>query len=87
MKIIVQAHRWQSWLDSGRYCSSHEIGHKEHLNPRYIQRVLKYALLAPDIIEAILYNQMLAGLAVRNYTNTKIQVIWEAQMIVFEVIS
>ena len=58
--------------DSGRYASTHEIGHREKLDPRYIQRVLKYALLAPDIIESILYDQIPDGLAVRNYTNKKI---------------
>ena len=82
-KIIVQAHRWQGWLDNGRHCSSHEIGKKEHLDPRYIQRVLKYAVLAPDIIEAILYDQILDGLAVRNYTNTKIPAVWQEQRVVF----
>ena len=82
-KIIVQAHRWQGWLDSGRYCSSHEITHKEKLDPRYIQRISKYAVLAPDIIEAILYDQIPDGLAVRNYTNTKIPAVWQEQRVVF----
>ena len=82
-KIIVQAHRWQGWLDSGRYCSSHEIGYKEKVNPRYVQRVLKYAVLASNIIEAILYDQMPDGLAVRNYTNTKIPAVWQEQRVVF----
>ena len=48
-----------------------------------MQWVLKYALLAPDIIEAILYDQIPDGLAVRNYTNTKISAVWQEQRLVF----
>ena len=41
-------------LDDGVYASVSEIGDAENISKSYVSRILRLALLAPDIIEAIL---------------------------------
>jgi hypothetical protein len=41
-------------LDEGVYSSVSEIGDAENISKSYVSRILHLALLAPDIIEAIL---------------------------------
>jgi hypothetical protein len=41
-------------LDEGIYTSVSEIGHAQGISKSYVSRILRLALLAPDIIEAIL---------------------------------
>lgn len=54
VKALARAWRWQRMLDEGVYCSVSEIGDAESISKSYISRILRLALLAPDIIEAIL---------------------------------
>jgi hypothetical protein len=41
-------------LDQGLYSSVSEIGDAENISKSYVSRILRLALLAPDLIEAIL---------------------------------
>jgi hypothetical protein len=41
-------------LDEGVYGSVSEIGDAENISKSYVSRILRLALLSPDIIEAIL---------------------------------
>ena len=41
-------------LDDGIYTSVSEIGDAENISKSYVSRILRLALLAPDLIEAIL---------------------------------
>jgi hypothetical protein len=54
-------------LDGGVYTSVSEIGDAENISKSYVSRTLRLALLAPDLVEAILAGQtdhslMLEGL-------------------------
>jgi hypothetical protein len=40
-------------LDEGVYTSVSEIGDAENISKSYVSRILRLALLAPDIVEAI----------------------------------
>ena len=51
---IRPAWRWQRMLDEGVYTSVSEIGDTENISKSYVSRILRLALLAPDIVEAIL---------------------------------
>jgi hypothetical protein len=54
VKALARAWRWQCMLDEGVYTSVSEIGDAENISKSYVSRILRLALLAPDIIEAIL---------------------------------
>jgi hypothetical protein len=41
-------------LDDGIYTTVSDIGDAENISKSYVSRILRLALLAPDIIEAIL---------------------------------
>jgi hypothetical protein len=54
VKALARAWRWQRQLDAGVYASLSEIAAAEKLSPSYVSRIARLALLAPDIVEAIL---------------------------------
>jgi hypothetical protein len=53
VKALARAWRWQRMLDEGVYTSVSEIGDAEKISKSYVSRILRLALLTPDIIEAI----------------------------------
>jgi hypothetical protein len=54
VKALARAWRWQRMLDEGVYTSVSDIGDAENISKSYVSRILRLALLAPDIIETIL---------------------------------
>jgi hypothetical protein len=54
IKALARAWRWQRMLDDGVYTSVTEIGEAENISKSYVSRILRLALLAPDIVERIL---------------------------------
>jgi ParB-like chromosome segregation protein Spo0J len=54
VKALARAWRWQRMLDEGIYTTVSEIGDAENISKSYVSRILRLALLAPDIVEAIL---------------------------------
>jgi hypothetical protein len=54
VKALARAWRWQKLLDDGVYTSVTEISEAENIGKSYVSRILRLALLAPDIVEAIL---------------------------------
>jgi hypothetical protein len=53
VKALARAWRWQRLLDDGVYSSVSEVGDAEDISKSYVSRILRLALLAPDIVEAI----------------------------------
>jgi len=54
IKALARAWRWQTLLDEGVYSSVSEIGDAENISKSYVSRILRLALLAPNLVEAIL---------------------------------
>jgi hypothetical protein len=54
VKALARAWRWQRMLDEGVYATVSEIGEAENISKSYVSRILRLAILAPDIVEAIL---------------------------------
>jgi hypothetical protein len=54
VKALARAWRWQRMLDDSVYASVSEIGDAESISRSYVSRILRLALLAPDIVESIL---------------------------------
>ena len=51
---LARAHCWMEMLDSGQYGSIREMADSLGLCQTYVTRLLRFTLLAPDIIQAIL---------------------------------
>jgi hypothetical protein len=54
VKALARAWWWQRLLDKGVYGSVTEIAEAERISKSYVSRILRLALLAPDLVEAIL---------------------------------
>jgi hypothetical protein len=54
IKALARAWRWQRMLDDGIYTTVSDIGDAENISKSYVSRILRLALLAPDIVEVIL---------------------------------
>ncbi len=54
VKALARAWRWQRMLDDGVYATVSEIGDAENISKSYVSRILRLALLAPDLVEEIL---------------------------------
>jgi hypothetical protein len=57
IKALARAWRWQRMLDDGVYASVSEIGETENISKSYVSRILRLALLAPDIVASIFAGQ------------------------------
>lgn len=51
---IARAYCWQDMLDSGRYCSIREMAKALGVCSTYMSRLIRFTILAPDIIESLL---------------------------------
>jgi hypothetical protein len=54
VKALARASQWQKLLDGGRHATVREIAEAEGIGKSYVSRIMRLALLAPDIVEAIL---------------------------------
>jgi hypothetical protein len=66
LKALARAWRWQCMLDEGGY-SIRGIGEKEKINASYVSRILRLALLAPDIVEEILAGRVADGVVLEQF--------------------
>ena len=62
VKAIVRAHRWRDMMESGDYATVRDLAKAEAINESYLGRVLRFTLLAPKIVEAILEGKQPATL-------------------------
>jgi hypothetical protein len=77
VKALARAWRWQRMLDEGIYTSVSEIGDAEKISKSYVSRILRLALLAPDIVEAILASS--ADQGVLEHLKRPLPACWEKQ--------
>lgn len=59
---VAKAHQWQRWLDEGRYRDVNDLARALNLDWSYVHRLLRLTLLAPDIVDAIIYGREPEGL-------------------------
>jgi site-specific DNA recombinase len=65
IKAVARAHRWPEQIIHGELKGRLSIARRTGLDERYIGRVLQCALLAPDIVEAILDGHQPADLGIQ----------------------
>ena len=50
---IARAFRWQALIDSGKFSNVHELACAIGKDDAYVSRIIRFTLLAPEIIHAI----------------------------------
>jgi hypothetical protein len=83
VKALARAWRWQRMLDDGVYASVSEICDAENISKSYVSRILRLALLAPDMIEAILAGSADQSLRLERLERP-LPVSWEEQRLALE---
>ena len=81
VKALARAWRSQTLLDQGLYTSVSEIGDAEGISKSYVSRILRLALLAPDIVEAIIAGQTDQALMLEQLERP-LPASWEEQRVV-----
>ena len=66
IKAIARAFRWQKLLENGTYGCLDDIARAEKIGSSFVSRVVRLALLAPDIVEAILAGKQPAHLTLKD---------------------
>ena len=65
VKAIARAFRWRKLLEDGTYGCIEDIARAERINGSFVSRVIRLALLAPDIVELILAGKQPASLTLK----------------------
>lgn len=65
IKAVARAFRWQKLLENGTYTCLDDIAKSEKIGASFISRVVRLALLAPDIVDAILNGRQPAQLTLK----------------------
>mgnify|MGYP001419314996 CR=1 FL=1 len=84
IKAIARAFRWQRLLENGTYGCLDEIAKAEKIGPSFVSRVIRLALLAPDIVEAVLAGKQPASLTLKDLM-LPFPVEWAGQRVQFGV--
>ena len=62
VKALARSFRWRRMLDEGVYATLKEQARAKGVHATYVSRILRLTLLAPDIVEAIVYGRQPAEL-------------------------
>lgn len=57
-QALIRGHRWLAMLESGDVRTLAEIAKREGIDNSYVSRMVNLTILAPDIVEAILLNDL-----------------------------
>ena len=76
---IARAFCWQRMLDSGGVESISALASRVGMNKAHVCRMLRFTLLAPDIIEGILAGKEAKGLSITQLRDQGFPVLWEEQ--------
>lgn len=69
IKAVVRGHDWAARLLNGDVGSLADIAREAGVTARYVSRLVRYAFLAPDVVEAILSGIQPARLTVDSLKN------------------
>ena len=76
---IARAFCWQRMLDSGEVESISALASRVGMNKAHVCRMLRFTLLAPDIIEGILAGKEAKSLSIVRLRDQGFPVLWEEQ--------
>ena len=76
---VARAHQWQEMFLSGRYGTIAELAEKVGVDKSFVTRLMRLALLAPDIVDAIMDGREPDGLTFKNLTVKPVPFSWDEQ--------
>jgi DNA invertase Pin-like site-specific DNA recombinase len=79
-KALARSRRWFSELASGKIASASKIAARERVSPSYVNRLLRLAHLAPQIVEAIARGTHPVVLTAQKFTYLDPPLEWSAQL-------
>ena len=79
MSALTRAFFWQELIDSGRVKNMTELAKAEKVGLPRMQKILKLARLAPDIVEEIARGRQPAGLALLFFVENRLPDDWNEQ--------
>jgi hypothetical protein len=79
VKALARAFRWRRMLEEGRYGSIRELAKAEGVDRGYVGRLLNLTLLAPAVVEAIVYGRQPEGMTLPGLMEP-FPVEWESAM-------
>jgi site-specific DNA recombinase len=82
IKAVARGRQWYEQLTSRSSVSLNDLAQKSGVNDRYASRILRFAFLAPDIVEAILEGKQPKGMTLEK-TFTDMPLSWEKQRQIF----
>ncbi len=84
---LARALFWQQLLDTGRVANVAELAAAEHIDRVRIQKTLKLARLAPELIEDIARGEAPVGLSLEFFIRRELPDDWDAQRAVIAALS
>ncbi len=78
-KAIARGRRWERQIRSGERAGADHIAAVEVVQSRYVDKILKLAWLAPDIVEAILSGKRLRDFTLTDLLAAEIPMDWQQQ--------
>ena len=78
IKALARAFRWQRLLENGTYGCIGDIAKGEKIATSFVSRIVRLALLAPDIVELILAGKQPASLTLKGLM-AQFPVEWDRQ--------
>lgn len=79
MAALARAFFWQEMLDTGRAASAAEIAAREGVEKVRVQKIIRLARLAPDIVEDIARGRQPVGLSLEFFMRNPLPDDWDAQ--------
>ena len=87
VKALARALFWQQLLDTGRVTTVAALAAAEHIDRVRIQKTLKLARLAPELIEDIARGEEPVGLSLEFFIRRELPDDWDAQRVVIAALS
>jgi site-specific DNA recombinase len=78
---LARAYRWQRMLDSGEVAGVEAIAAQHGVDRTYVSRILGLAMLAPEVVRAIMKGDEPSGLSLRKLTAKPLPVRWDEQRV------
>ena len=81
---LARAFRWQALIDSGKFSNVHELARAIGKDDAYVSRIIRFTLLVPDIIHAVLAGKINKSISTEKLKQA-LPPMWEDQKKMFDI--